>query len=55
LIGSTTTTSGLKVICVRDEKTYEIGVKVSDDDFKKINIERAEICPNWNYTISPSK
>jgi hypothetical protein len=41
LIGSTTTTSGLKMICIKDENTYEIGIKVSDDDFEKINIKRA--------------
>lgn len=55
LIGSTTTTAGLKVTCVKDENTYEIGLKVSDADFEKINIEKDEICPNWNYVISPSK
>jgi len=53
LIGSTTTTAGLKVICVRDEKTYEIGIKVSDDDFEKINIKREKTCSDWNYVISP--
>jgi len=54
LIGSTTTTTGLKVICVKDDNKYEIGIKVSDDDFEKINIERAEICPDWNYIIRPT-
>ena len=55
LIGSTTTTTGLKVICVRDDRTYEIGIKVSDADFKKINITREQTCPDWNYVISPNK
>jgi len=55
LIGSTTTTSGLKVICVKDENTYKIGVKVSDDDFEKINIKKETTCPDWNYIISPNK
>lgn len=55
LIGSTTTTTGLKVICVKDENTYEIGIKVSAADFEKINIERAKICPDWNYAICPGK
>jgi hypothetical protein len=49
LIGSTTTTSGLKALCVKDENTYEIGIKVSDDDFEKITIKRETICPDWNY------
>jgi hypothetical protein len=40
LIGSTTTTAGLSVKCVKDESKYEIGKKVSDVDFSKINIKR---------------
>jgi len=54
LIGSTTTTTGLKVICVKDDNSYEIGIKVSDADFEKINIVRAKTCPDWNYVICPS-
>lgn len=55
LIGSTTTTAGLKVICVKDENTYEIGIKVKDSDFEKININKETTCPEWNYIISPNK
>ena len=55
LIGSTTTTTGLKVKCVKDDKIYKIGIKVSDADFEKINIEREQICSEWNYVISPRK
>ena len=55
LIGSTTTTTGLKVICVRDESVYEIGIKVSDEDFEKINMKKETICPDWNYVISSNK
>jgi len=54
LIGSTTTTAGLKVICVKDEHVYEIGIKVSDEDFKHINMNEEAICPDWNYVISPN-
>jgi hypothetical protein len=43
------------VICVKDENTYEIGIKVSDDDFEKINIKKETTCPGWNYIISPNK
>jgi transposase len=53
LIGSTTTTTGLKVQCVKDETKYDIGKKVSDDDFAKINIKRDVNFPSWNYVISP--
>ena len=55
LIGSTTTTAGLKVICVRDDNIYEIGIKVSDEDFEKISIAKSSTCPEWNYIISPHK
>jgi hypothetical protein len=55
LIGSTTTASGLKVKCVRDETAYRIGIRVSDDDFEKINIKKETTCPDWNYIISPNK
>jgi len=55
LIGSTTTTTGLKVMCVRDERVYDIGITVSDTDFEKINIKKERICPDWNYIISPHK
>jgi hypothetical protein len=46
---------GSKVMCVKDENTYEIGIKVKDDDFEKINIKKETICPEWNYIISPNK
>jgi transposase len=55
LIGSTTTTSGLKIICVKDDSVYQIGKKVSDEDFATIHIKNELICPDWNYTIIPHK
>jgi transposase len=53
LIGSTTTTTGLKIICVKDDTVYEIGKKVSDEEFAAINIQTANILPTWNYIIAP--
>jgi hypothetical protein len=55
LIGSTITTSGLKIICVKDNSIYALGVKVSDEDFATLNIKTELICPDWNYIISPRK
>jgi transposase len=55
LIGSTTTTKGLKVVCVKDDNKYEIGKKVSDEDFAKINLKCETKFPKWNYIISPNK
>jgi hypothetical protein len=53
LIGSTTTTTGLKIICVKDDSIYEPGLKVSDEDLENINIKNELTCPAWNYTIFP--
>ncbi|MDR3308092.1 MAG: ISAzo13 family transposase, partial [Coriobacteriales bacterium] len=53
LIGSTTTTAGLKVICAKDERTYELGVKVGDEDLARVNIKNEPAYPSWNYSISP--
>ncbi len=53
LIGSTKTTKGLKVFSELDENTYEKGIKVTDKDFKKINIIKDDFHGEWNYTIRP--
>jgi len=54
LIGSTTTTKGLKVICVRDDTEYELAKKVSDEDFETIAIYKIAPFEAWNYKIFPS-
>jgi len=53
LIGSTRTTTGLDVICVRDDTEYELAKKVSDDDFNSINIDKILPFDSWNYKILP--
>jgi len=53
LIGSTTTDTGLKVICVRDDTEYKLKKKVSDEDFESIIINKIPPFESWNYTISP--
>jgi len=51
LIGSTTTTTGLKVICQRDDTVYEIAKTVSDEVFESINIDKIIPFQNWNYML----
>ena len=51
LIGSTTTSTGLEVLCQRDDTIYETGKKVSDEDFGSINIEKIDPFGEWNYII----
>ena len=53
LIGSTKTTAGLEVICVRDDTEYELARKVSDEDFELINIVKINPFVAWNYKILP--
>jgi hypothetical protein len=53
LIGATQTTTGLKVICVRDDIEYELAKKVSDKDFATINLVTIPPFESWNYRILP--
>lgn len=53
LISSTSTEKGLVVKCELDENKYFKGIKVSDEDLLKVNIERDDFHGEWNYTISP--
>jgi Rhodopirellula transposase DDE domain len=52
-IRGTTTTTGLTVTAHLDENTYRKGQKVSRDEIEQLNLKRHEVCPQWNYTISP--
>lgn len=55
LIGSTTTSTGLTVKANIDTDEYKTGIKISDSEFKRINIIRHEFHgDNWNYTITPN-
>jgi len=54
LIGNTTTTTGLKIKAMIDTNTYEKGRKISDEDFKSINLEPMKFHGEWNYIIKPS-
>jgi hypothetical protein len=53
LIGATKTTKGLVVSAHLDETTYETGIKISEDEMKKINIVRDSFHGEWNYEILP--
>jgi hypothetical protein len=51
LIGSTTTAKGLRVRAALDEKEYETGVRVSDEEFAALPINRDKFHGDWNYRI----
>jgi Rhodopirellula transposase DDE domain len=52
-VQGTTTRSGLRVTAAVDERTYATRVKVSDAEMKELKVRHHDICPQWNYTISP--
>jgi len=54
LIASTTTSTGLKVYCELDEREYEKGLTVTDEQMASLNITRHEFHGDWNYTIRPA-
>ncbi len=53
LIGSTTTTTGLNVVCELNENNYDIGIKVTDEELKSFNLQKDEFHGEWNYKIRP--
>ena len=53
LIASTTTKTGLKIESAIDPRTYEKGIKVSDAEMERLEIQGDAFHPEWNYTITP--
>jgi hypothetical protein len=53
LLSNTTTKEGLIVTAIVDQNIYPIGVKVSDEEMKQLNIIRNDFHGDWNYTIKP--
>jgi hypothetical protein len=53
LIGATRTSTGLKVICMKDDTEYELAKKVSDEDFADVNLVKIYPFVSWNYCIMP--
>ena len=54
LIAATTTTAGLAVRAELDETKYPKGIKISDAQFRSLNLARHSFHGDWNYTISPT-
>ena len=54
LIGSTTTTEGLKVFAQLDASQYEKGRKVSDAELAQVNLRPSSFQGEWNYAIRPN-
>ena len=54
LIGNTTTKTGLQIQTMIDERSYEKGIKITDEQFASISIKRDDFHGEWNYTIKPN-
>ena len=54
MISSTTTKTGLKIKAILDTQNYETGIKISDEQLKKINLKVHNKNSQWNYTIKPT-
>ena len=54
LINGTTTKSGLKVVAQLDEREYKTRIKISDEEFEKINCKQYKFHGEWNYIIRPN-
>jgi hypothetical protein len=48
-----TTVGGVDVTASLDRAVYPTQVRVSDAAMKRLDLEAHEVCPTWNYTISP--
>jgi hypothetical protein len=53
LIGSTQTNKGLKIEALFDERDYETGIKILDEDMAQLKISLHKLYPMWNYSIEP--
>ncbi len=53
LISATQTKSGLKVHADLDNNEYPLGIKISDEEMKSINLKKHKFHGEWNYTIYP--
>jgi hypothetical protein len=48
-----TEVGGARVTASPDLAEYPTRVKVTNEEMRRLDLERHEVCPAWNYTISP--
>jgi len=53
-IRATTTTIGLRVRAHLNGKQYQKGIKVSDDQMRRVCLKHYRVNPDWNYSIAPA-
>jgi hypothetical protein len=53
LISNTTTWKGLKIMGIKDDNQYKLGIKATDEALAELVITRDTFPGDWNYIISP--
>ena len=53
LIGGTRTKKGLTIKAILDEKIYEKGKKISNEELNEVKLEKYHFHGEWNYKIKP--
>jgi hypothetical protein len=53
-IEATKTRTGLTVSAKITNKTYETGIRISNEEFSNINVKFNDTLPAWNYSIMPN-
>ncbi len=53
LIANTTTKEGLVIKAMLDERIYEKGIQVSDEELQSVNLKKDRFHGEWNYEIYP--
>jgi transposase len=54
-IRGTTTATGLKIKAYSDKDIYTRGQEVTREQQETINLTSHDVCPEWNYTLRPTK
>ncbi|GJQ24938.1 MAG: hypothetical protein HBSAPP01_27280 [Candidatus Brocadia sapporoensis] len=55
LISNTKTTKGLTISAGLDERLYETGTKITEDQMKTLAITKCDFHGEWNYRLSPRR
>ena len=53
LISNTSTKNGLKISAKIDKRSYEKGIKITDEEMESLDIHYNRSLPDWNYSIWP--
>ena len=55
LISNTRTQSGLHIEAALDERAYQKGIRVSDEEMEQLNLCRESFHGEWNYRLEPRR